>query len=308
MKKIKERAKKYEVTVVPNGKYFKAKLSVNFVGSHRLEGGGKSEELAVLNLINKLEEYIDNLYCSGKLRTKIGDVFRQRFQKSVLELNLNSLEITGKICQIIDKINQMNMAIENGIVYSQNSNLISKVITIENNATEEVSEECKKTEKCIISDYAIDWLKYKFSLCEQNTDNRRTNSRKTIDGYRNLLLDIALPYFNKCKKLYLTEISERTIKDLFLTQKSIAVRRELCIMLKVFFNDAVRDGKINESPLVNMKTPSKSKRSDDERDDYIDSDEQYKYLDAFEMENSNMSILFETMVLTGIRPEEACRA
>ena len=31
MKKIKERAKKYEVTVVPNGNYFKAKLSVNFV-------------------------------------------------------------------------------------------------------------------------------------------------------------------------------------------------------------------------------------------------------------------------------------
>ena len=44
----KERAKKYEMTVVPTNKgYFKAKIS--FVGKGRIEGGGKTEELAVIN-------------------------------------------------------------------------------------------------------------------------------------------------------------------------------------------------------------------------------------------------------------------
>ena len=45
-----------------------------------------------------------------------------------------------------------------------------------------------------------------------------------------------------------------------------------------------------------------------EEDDIIciESENQGLYLDVFDKENTDMSLLFETMLLTGLRPEEAC--
>lgn len=323
MERIKERKQKFEVAVSKNGKYFKAKISINFAGRRRLEGGGKTEELAVLCLLTKLNEYIDELVKSRTIKTKITELFIHRFTKSIADLNIISSEIPQKTLEIVTKINQINQAIDDEILYLSNivslsnsilsDNIDKKQVNykyafpFKNIVTDDILDNNNKNEElCILKDYAIDWLKYKFSLCEKTTDNPKPNSRKTIDGYYKLLLDIALPYFNKSKKLYLSDISESTIKELLKTQKSVAVSRQLCIMLKVFFNDAVKNGKIKESPLANIKTPSKVKKSDDERDDYIESDEQYKYINMFEKENTDMSLLFETMLLTGIRPEEAC--
>ena len=59
MEKIKERIEQYAVSVrVTSNGYYEARVSVKLGGSsrsERLQKGGKSEELAVLNLLTALD-------------------------------------------------------------------------------------------------------------------------------------------------------------------------------------------------------------------------------------------------------------
>lgn len=58
--------------------------------------------------------------------------------------------------------------------------------------------------------------------------------------------------------------------------------------------------------MANIDKPIRPPK--DEEDDIvcIEPENQNIYLDMFEKENTDMSLLFETMLLTGVRPEEAC--
>lgn len=62
MEKIKERTEQYSVSVrVTNNGYFEARISIKIGGgrSPRIQKGGRTEELAVLNLLTALENHID---------------------------------------------------------------------------------------------------------------------------------------------------------------------------------------------------------------------------------------------------------
>ena len=55
-----------------------------------------------------------------------------------------------------------------------------------------------------------------------------------------------------------------------------------------------------------VKKPQKPYTDQEETIIFIESDRQDIWLDIFEQENTDSSLLFETMLLTGVRPEEAC--
>ena len=54
------------------------------------------------------------------------------------------------------------------------------------------------------------------------------------------------------------------------------------------------------------KPPEKIVTGEENDNNYIEPEEQEKWLNFFEKENTDMSLLFETMLLTGLRPECAC--
>ncbi len=77
----------------------------------------------------------------------------------------------------------------------------------------------------------------------------------------------------------------------------------------MLFEYAIDNNKTNFNPVRKVdKPPEKLETEEEEVDDnYIEPENQDTYLDKFEEINTDMSILFEAMLLTGIRPEEACR-
>lgn len=324
MERIKERTGQYEVSVrITSNGYYEARVSFKLGGgrSPRLSKSGKSKEQAVLNLLVALDSYIDTCYKSGIITTKIDDCIPQRLMKSINDLEVITSEITAKTLAIVNKINSINSNILNTIptniipFYNPQSvipNAVAPVpALVPNNITNNLIVETpkEKQEICIIEDIVNEWHLYRLSLCKKTEDNPQPLSQNTIDSdYDRFDIDI-LPYFKKNKILYLTQVTDETVKSLIKNIKSQHSKNKSYIVLNMLFEYAIENNKINFNPVRKVeKPPEKIDTGEEEIDDnYIEPENQDIYLDRFEETNTDMSILFETMLLTGIRPEEACR-
>ena len=322
MEKIKERTGQYEVSVRnTNNGYYEARISAKIGGgqSTRLQKGGKTIELAVLSLLIALENYILNCSNNGIITAKIDNCVSQKLVSSINNLGIVTPEITAKTLAIVNLINTINANILNTIVVPTSNNIIpfnnkqtsisvaERTDLIENNFSLGTTSK-KKQEHCIIEDLAIEWLKYRKSLCEKSEDNPKPLSPKTIDTNQYRLINDILPFFKKNKILYLSQVTEDCVKALLKSIKSQHSKNKCYIVLNMLFKYAIENNKATYNPVEKVKKPPEKIETGNEydEDDYIEPDEQDMWQDIFEQDNTDMAILFETMLLTGIRPEEGC--
>ncbi len=341
MEKIKERTEQYAVSVrVTSNGYYEARVSCKLGGvsrSERLQKGGKSQELAVLSLLIALDSHIDICYKSGIITTKIDESISQRLVKSINDLGIVTPEITARTLAIVNKINTINANILNTIptniipFYNPQSvipNTFAAAPTIVTPAPALVANNVnsnlvtapttkEKQEICIIEDIANEWHNYRLSLCKKTEDNPKPLSQTTVDNNYKRLNDDILPFFKANKILYLSQVTEDIVKSLLKSIKCQNSKHKAYITLNMLFKYAIKNNKSTINPLEKVaKPPEKIDTGNEEDDDnYIEPDRQDIWLDKFELEyeemklqdkKSDMCILFETMLLTGIRPEEAC--
>ena len=311
MEKIKERTNKYEISVkLKSNGYYIARISINLgnATSTRLEKSGTSKELAVYNLL----DYIDTNFHNGLITCKIDDRVPQRLVKSINNIGIVSPEATEKVLLIVNKINQINshilnsISLENNVIPFYNRSINNVPTPIVNNTALPEKEISKTQTGVIIEDFFIEWVKYKFSLCVKTDENPKPLSKKTIDGYYRLIRDNILPYIKKHKKLYLSQLTDDFIKGLIKNAYGYTSKRQIYIILNMIFKYAIKQKKAKVNPLENIDKPVQPAKTEEDKADYIEPDEQDKWLDIFEKEDTDMSLLFETMLLTGIRPECAC--
>ncbi len=327
MERIKERTGQYEVSVrITSNGYYEARISFKLGGgrSPRLQKGGKTQELAVLSLLTLLDSHIDNCYQSGIITTKIDDCIPQRLMKSINDLGVITPEITTKTLAIVNKINSINsnilntIAIPNNVVpfYPPQNNIPSAVApapalvpTNINYNLDNTNVPKKEQEICIIEDLVDEWHLYRLSLCKKTEDNPKPLSQTTIDSDYDRFDKGILPYFKQNKILYLQQVTDETIKSLLKSIKSQHDKHKSYIVLNMLFEYAIDNNKTNFNPLRKVdKPPEKLETGEEEIDDnYIEPENQDTYWDKFKETNTDMSILFGTMLKTGIRPEEACR-
>lgn len=324
MEKIKERTEQYAVSVrtTSNG-YYEARISFKLGGgrSPRLQKGGKTRELAVLSLLTLLDSHIDNCYQSGIITTKIDDCIPQRLMKSINDLGVITSEITAKTLAIVNKINSINSNILNTIAIPNNviqfyppqnntSNVVAPapalVPTNINYNLDNTNVPKKEQEICIIEDFALDFMNYRLSLCEKSEDNPNPKSINTVKQNIRLLKTKILPFFKSNKILYLNQISEKVIISLLKSLNGYHNKNDTYIVLSLLFQYAKKKSKLTANPLENVDKPVKPTKDEETEIKCIDPENQDTYLDMFKKENTDMSILFFTMLLTGIRPECAC--
>lgn len=351
MEKVREKAKKYEVSTTLKGNgYYIARISFKIGGgpSPRLEKSGTTEELALLALLDKLIEYIDNSFKSDIITCKIDDIVSKRLVKSINDIAITTPTIMEKTLLIVNKINYINSCILNNIslqsnivpFYSQNSisntstsnftvipsqdNIVSSSKPIIHNVdtNKKVAE---PVEQIIIEDLAIEWLKYRQALCKETKDNPNPISRKTLDGNRNRLKNDILPFLKSKKKLYLSQLTKECIEDLLKNINSQNAKHKSYIVLNQLFKYAIKEKNFDYNPMLKVDKPPESlsikakKKNNIEtpkkKEDYIKSADQDLWLDLFEKEHeerklqdkkSDMPLLFAIMLMTGLRPEEAC--
>lgn len=315
----KERAKKYEISIISksNG-YYIATISLKIGGepAKRIENSGTTEELALSGLLNKVIAFIDTAFNNGLITCKFDDRVSQRLVDSVNKTGISTPEILHNILFIIDKINNINAHILQNISLQTNILPFHQPLNIANINTPIINKNLSSNyekpksaieNKVILEDFAVEWIKYKFSLCKKTEEHPNPLSKKTIDGYYKKIVDIILPYCQSNRKLYLDEITEEFIIQLLRSVKGQTSKRHVYIILNMLFKYAIKNKKITENPLANIDKPVQVSKTEVEKlTDYIEPDRQDIWLDYFEKENTDMSLLFETMLLTGIRPEEAC--
>ena len=305
----KERAKKYEMTVVPtNNGYFKAKIS--FIGKGRIEGGGKTEELAVINTLGKLMEYIDELFNTGNLKTKVNILFVQRFQESILKLKFDSPEIMQKTIEIVNLINQVNTSIDNGgIAFSNNVISFSNQLIVENIKSEIRNTNIKNSEtkrKYLIDEVVTSWRKHEIARTNGTEYNQRAIKRTTLDGYIRIMNNTILPFFKKQRLLYINQVKESVINKCIANSNGFDNKRHLDIVFRLFFEYLANEEIIENNPMNNISKPVKPKLSKEKKIKCIKVENQEKYLDMFEKENTDLSILLMLLLDCGCRPEEGC--
>lgn len=356
MEKVKERNSKYEITVnlKNNGKYtnYLARISFKMGGgkSKRYEKSGTTNELAVIGLLDLLISSIDTAFSIGQITCKFDDRISQRLIESVNKIGLTSPIIMEKTLLIVTKINNINAHILNNI--SLQSNVVpfynpSSVLTPNiNNATilptqtniittttpvvhnvDTIEQVSKPVEQIVIEDLAIEWLKYRQSLCEKSENNDKPLSRKTLDSNRNRLKNDILPYLQKKKKLYLSQLTKECIDDLLKNIKSQNAKNKSYVVLNLLFKYAIKEKNFDYNPMEKVDKPpeslsikvqkGKNKETQKKKNDYIKPSDQDLWLDLFEKEHeerklqdkkSDMPLLFAIMLMTGMRPEEACRS
>lgn len=324
MEKVKEKTKKYEVSILlkANG-YYLARMSLKLGGgpSQRPQSSGTTAELALSGLLDKVIQCIDTSYNQGLITFKIDDRVSQRLVQSVNNTGITSPKIMEKTLVIVNKINYINscildnISLQTGIVpfYNQISNtnintsnfikpstqLIHKV-----NSNEQFYE---PIQQIILKDFAMEWIKYKFSLCKKTEDNPKPKSKKTIDGYYRKIFDTIIPYCENNKKIYLSQLTVEFLNDLLKSVKGLTSKRHTYIVLNMLFKYAIKTKDFKSNPMEKIDKPVQVRKIEEEKSsDFIDPDKQNEWLDIFEKENTDMSILFFTMLLTGLRPEEAC--
>lgn len=323
MERVLERTEQNTISVrTKSNKYYEARISLKIGGgkSERLQKGSKEQDLAVLKLLKEIEIFIDSIIKSGVLTFKINQNLPTLLVKSINTLQITNPEVMEKTLLIVNKINNFNSTFDNIININNNivpfptppnntTNVVAPVSVTSNNYNLENSNTSNKKQKiCVIEDLADEWHLYRLSLCKKTEDNPDPLSQKTIDSDYVRLRDEILPYFKENKILYLSQITDEWIKSLLKSLKSQHSKNKSYIVLNMLFKYAIQNNKATINPLEKVdKPPEKVSTGEEEIDDnYIEPENQDVYLDKFEEINTDMSILFETMLLTGIRPEEAC--
>lgn len=324
MEKVKERTSKYEISIrQKNNKYYEARISLNFGNNcrNRLQKGGTTREIAAFNLLLEFLSYIDISFSNGLITTKIDDVVSQRLFKSINELGIATIpEITQKAYEIVNKINYINSCILNTINLPSNVVPFYNPISIPpttsgintdimpNTYNSNCTVQNQQPNRCIIEDLANEWIKYRLSLCIKTIDNPKPLSQNTVDNNFNRLSNDILPYFKENKILYLSQVTEDCIRDLIKSINCQNSKHKSYIVLNLLFKYAIKHNKATYNPVERVEKPPEKivTGEEDDDDNYIEPDSQDLWLDLFEKENTDMSLLFETMLLTGLRPEEAC--
>lgn len=311
MKKVKNRSKKYEVSIIQtsNG-YFQARISVK-IGcekANRIQKGGTSDEEAIEHLMIEVYQYINQVYKDGKIKRRIDDIVANRLLISINNLYIRKTGIIQKVYDVINLINNINQTFNNAMPpYFPPNNILQPIQTNTNSETIEKNKQNEmKYVKYMIKDVAVMWKKYEIQLCEKTEENPRPLSHKTVDGYIKVLNNTILPFFENEKLMYISQIEVSNIKDLIKSVKCYDCKRNVHIVCVLLFRYLVNNNIIEDNPMKKVKKPVRPSKVKEEKIVCIEPENYNLYIEAFEKEETDLSVLYETMLYTGLRPEEAC--
>lgn len=307
--------KHYCISVQNKRNGYEARMTLEIIG------GGKNPRISAFSSTSKLDaitkilekvkerliEYHNSNFLTKESSLRIYDSLIFSMQELHLTSNIEIMKIVNRIFEILTTENIFINSKENAIEMQKNyKNYIPNPITNLQNIQEQNNISIQSNIKKIVSksfkDVALEWFKYKLSLTKESVDNPKPLSPKTLQGYNDCINTQIIPYFKNNKNISL--LTEKNFKDCIMSFNGYRNKESVYIVLKMILDFARDKGYIYFIPK--LKKPKKPYTDKEEAIIFIDSDRQNIWLDYFEKENTDMSMLLETMLLTGVRPEEAC--
>ena len=303
MKKVKERTPRYEISIKEREDGYVARVSFKLGNEKnpRVESFGTTTDSAVLNLLYKLDEKLEDSFQKGLIEDKISNIVIQKLYKSINVLEIRADEITECLNNISNRIVFINSKITgtDGIIPFYNISNISTNVPISENI------DTKPKYKTLFEHFAKEWLKYELSLCEEKPDTSNL-SQSTVDGYRYSLFEQIMPYMKKKKIIYLEQIDVDLIKSLLEQLKGYDNKRIAHIVLSMMFEYAVKNKDNIQNVMLKIDKPKAPPKRNKKKRTIVTREDEELWLNKLEEENTDMSLIFEIMLLQGFRNEEAC--
>lgn len=309
MNKVSTRTGTYEISVKEREDGFVGRISFKLGNERnpRIESFGTTTDLSVLNLVYKMEDRLDDSFNKGLIVNKIDNCVSRKLLKSINDLEVTMPEIMEGVSSIINKINTINaqltntITLQNGIAPYNTSNLVINTPMVSNIS----NNKPKTSDNILLEAFAKEWFKYKLSLCKKTEDNPRPLSQATVDGYHRTLFKQILPYMKKNKIVYLQQINTDIIENLLKEQNGYDNKRLTHIVLSMLFKYAVKKKNGIENLMLKIDKPKEPSKKNKKKKTYVTTNDEEVWLDKLEEENTDISLIFLTILTEGCRPEEA---
>lgn len=192
--------------------------------------------------------------------------------------------------------------------YSNNNPVFTEECSKELENFEEFREQQKlKKIEYLADDYTLfpniakEWVNWKKKQVNPNTN--KTISPKTVETYINTIQNHVMIDF---KEYHVSEISKELVEDYInkKRQKTPRLAKDLFLLIRSVLTYA-RDEKhmLTDLPKFNLKF-AKKKRTKKAQIPYLTEERQKVWLDILERDKRDFSLLFATLLQTGMRPEE----
>ena len=307
MKKVKERTPRYEISVKEREDGYVARISFKLGNEQnpRVESFGTTTDLSVLHLLYKLDEKLEDSFQKGLIEDKISNIVIQKLYKSINVLGIRTDEITECLNNISNRIVFINSKITGtgGMLPFYNIPSMAVNVPILENA--DINNDIKTKNKVLFESFIKEWFKYEMTLCEEKPDTSNL-TQVTIDGYHYTLFKQILPYMKKKKIVYLEQIDTDLIKSLLEKLNGYDNKRMAYIVLSMMFEYAVKNKDDIQNLMLKIDKPKAPPKRNKKKRTIVTREDEELWLNKLEEENTDMSLIFEIMLLQGFRNEEAC--
>lgn len=225
---------------------------------------------------------------------------------SISALKLNSPEVSKYFYNVISYINSF------AGINNDNNNLFSNQFinnNVQNNLDLSSNNELISSRINVLpfKDVAINWFNEKFTQTSKNVKNKRKLSRKTLQGYNKIMNNKIIPYFKDNENI--DDITDQMLQSVIDSTNGDRNKEAVYVVLNMILEYARKNRHL--SYLRTLIKPIKNNKKEKIKIEghefvYIESSRQNLWLDTFEKEGTNVAYLFESMLLEGFRPEEAC--
>jgi integrase len=283
MEKTNQENKKYIIKISPKENGYQARTTLNLGGV--LKNNPRPEcysinspKEAITKLVEKMQIILSNYTTK---RVKLVGIEEPNIVYYILEETNERPKITFKEPMLVEK--------ENNIKTKSNSI----------NSTEYISNENRIYS---VKDVGFIWFNAILDRTKKQPEEDDYLSLKTAESYIYALKKIIIPYFENIENIQ--DVEEEDINSLLNTLNGKTQKKDILTVLKLFFSFAKKNKYVKYNVTLEIKLPRKRKQLDEI--EFIEEEDREKWITCLLNENSNISLLFLSMLLTSARPEEAC--
>lgn len=285
MEKTNQNNKKYSIKVSPKDNGYQARTTLDLGGvvnkNPRPECYSiNSPKEAITKLVEKMQIILSNYTTK---RVKLVGIEEPNIVYYILEETNERPTITYKEPVLVEKE-------DNKPKSKNNTTTISSDYVANPNKIYSVRE------------VGFIWFNFIMARTKKKPDEDDYLSNKTAESYIYTLKNIIIPYFEKVENI--KDIEEDDILALLETINGKTQRKDVLTIVKLFFSFSKKYKYIKYNITLEIKLPRKRRQLDEI--EFIEEEDREKWISCLLEENSDVSLLYLSMLLSSARPEEAC--
>ncbi len=146
------------------------------------------------------------------------------------------------------------------------------------------------------------WFNAIIDRTKKQPDEENYLSMKTAESYIGILKTHIIPAFDNYRNI--KDLDEDNVKELLDKINGKTQKKDVLTVIKLFFSFLKTNKYVKFNIASEIKLPRKRKQLDEIS--FIEEKDREKWINCLITENSDISLLFLSMLLSSARPEEAC--